>query len=55
MPPTIPAGIPTVAVVFARLKIDGQDRGIRPFLVSINDGRQMCTGVTAVYALARPS
>jgi acyl-CoA oxidase len=48
MPPTVPAGLPTVAIVFARLVIDAHDRGIRPFVVSINDGHEMCTGVTAM-------
>lgn len=46
MPPSMPvAGIPRVAVVFCRLMVEGDDRGIRPFLVPLNDGRQMCTGV----------
>ncbi|KAI0633864.1 acyl-CoA dehydrogenase NM domain-like protein [Trametes polyzona] len=45
MPPTIPAGEPCVAVVYARLIVNGEDRGHRPFLVPLNDGKQMCTGV----------
>ncbi|KAF9887215.1 hypothetical protein FE257_010469 [Aspergillus nanangensis] len=48
MPPSMPvAGIPRVAVVFARLVVDSEDRGIRPFLVPLNDGYEMCTGVTS--------
>ncbi|EIN13055.1 hypothetical protein PUNSTDRAFT_131278 [Punctularia strigosozonata HHB-11173 SS5] len=48
MPPTTPVlGRPCVAVVFARLLAHGEDKGIRPFLVQINDGRRMCPGITA--------
>jgi acyl-CoA oxidase len=47
MPPTVPVGIPTIAVVFARLVVGTEDRGIRPFVVPINDGCEMCSGVTA--------
>jgi len=47
MPPTLPAGRPCIAVVFARLIVGKEDRGIRPFVVALNDGNQMCTGVTA--------
>ncbi|KAH9936925.1 acyl-CoA dehydrogenase NM domain-like protein [Amylocystis lapponica] len=45
MPPTSPVGIPCVAVVFARLIVDGEDRGVKGFLVHLNDGRQMSAGV----------
>ncbi|KAI0093488.1 acyl-CoA dehydrogenase NM domain-like protein [Irpex rosettiformis] len=45
MPPTVPAGLPTVAVVWARLFVNGEDRGVRPFIVYLNDGKQMCAGV----------
>ncbi|KAI1786331.1 acyl-CoA dehydrogenase NM domain-like protein [Ganoderma leucocontextum] len=45
MPPTVPAGLPCIAVVFARLVVNGEERGHRPFIVSLNDGKQMCTGV----------
>lgn len=41
--------MPCVAVVFARLVVDGIEQGIRPFLVSINDGHRMCSGVSARY------
>ncbi|KZT68683.1 acyl-CoA dehydrogenase NM domain-like protein [Daedalea quercina L-15889] len=48
MPPTGPFGsLPRVAVVFARLIVQGENRGIRPFLVALGDGHQMCKGVTA--------
>lgn len=45
MPPTVPAGLPCVGVVFARLIVNGEDRGHRPFVVPLNDGKQMCAGV----------
>ncbi|KAJ7078065.1 acyl-CoA dehydrogenase NM domain-like protein [Mycena epipterygia] len=45
MPPTTPVGMPCVAVVFARAMIDGEDYGIKPFLVHLNDGRVMSPGV----------
>ncbi|KAK1233240.1 hypothetical protein PQX77_003612 [Marasmius sp. AFHP31] len=41
MPPTSPCGTPTLAVVFARLLVKGADRGIRPFVVHLNDGSKM--------------
>ncbi|KAF7968691.1 hypothetical protein HWV62_29700 [Athelia sp. TMB] len=47
MPPTIPAGAPCIAVVWAKLIVDREDRGIHPFLVPLNDGKIMCPGVTA--------
>ncbi|KAJ6630350.1 hypothetical protein B0H10DRAFT_2172852 [Mycena sp. CBHHK59/15] len=48
MPPTVPCGIPCTAIVMARL-IDqaGVDNGIKPFLVSINDGKVMFPGISA--------
>lgn len=46
MPASLPAGgLPRVAIVFARLYVEDQDRGIRPFLVPLNDGHEMCAGV----------
>ncbi|PYH79560.1 acyl-CoA dehydrogenase NM domain-like protein [Aspergillus uvarum CBS 121591] len=48
MPPSTPrSGLPTIAVVIARLMVEGEDRGIRPFLVPVSDGTQMCTGITS--------
>jgi acyl-CoA oxidase len=45
MPPTTPSGVPTVAIVFARLIIRDQDRGVRPFLVPLHNGNTMCRGI----------
>ncbi|KAI0790861.1 acyl-CoA dehydrogenase NM domain-like protein [Abortiporus biennis] len=47
MPPAIPVGKPAIGIVLARLIVDQEDRGIRPFVVPLNDGREMCQGVTA--------
>ncbi|GAM33326.1 acyl-CoA oxidase [Talaromyces pinophilus] len=48
MPPTSPQpGFPRVAIVMARLIVEGEDRGIRPFIVWLNDGYHMCRGVHA--------
>ncbi|OJJ77873.1 hypothetical protein ASPBRDRAFT_167151 [Aspergillus brasiliensis CBS 101740] len=48
MPPSAPfAGIPRVALVLARLIVEGEDRGTRQFIVPLNDGRQMCRGIKA--------
>ncbi|KAJ5169359.1 uncharacterized protein N7500_002142 [Penicillium coprophilum] len=46
MPPSMPiAGIPRIAIVFARLMVGEDDRGIRPFIVALGDGKEMCKGV----------
>ncbi|KAB8237929.1 acyl-CoA dehydrogenase NM domain-like protein [Aspergillus alliaceus] len=48
MPPTWPRkSFPRVAVVFARLLASDEDRGLRPFIVWLNDGERMCDGVIA--------
>ncbi|KAL1948493.1 hypothetical protein VTO73DRAFT_12568 [Trametes versicolor] len=48
MPPTLPfGGVPRVAIVMARLIHRGQFKGLRPFVVSLNDGKEMCKGITA--------
>ncbi|GKZ38510.1 hypothetical protein AbraIFM66950_010760 [Aspergillus brasiliensis] len=48
MPLSAPfAGIPRVALVLARLIVEGEDRGTRQFIVPLNDGRQMCRGIKA--------
>ncbi|KAJ7192808.1 acyl-CoA dehydrogenase NM domain-like protein [Mycena pura] len=47
MPPTTPSGLPCVSVVFARLLVDGQDKGVKPILVPIHDGRKMYPGITS--------
>ena len=50
MPPTGPFGdMPRVAVVFAKLVVDSEHRGVRPFIVVLGDGKQMSKGVTARY------
>ncbi|KAJ7121261.1 acyl-CoA oxidase [Mycena crocata] len=47
MPASIIAGgVPRIAVVMARLLVKGQNRGIRPFVVPLNDGRSMHEGVS---------
>ncbi|OGM42201.1 acyl-CoA oxidase [Aspergillus bombycis] len=47
-PPNWPRkGFPRVALVFARLLVSGDDWGVRPFIVWLNDGKNMCEGVTA--------
>ncbi|KAF7797944.1 hypothetical protein EIP86_009151 [Pleurotus ostreatoroseus] len=51
MPPTVPAGLPTVGIVWARLLVDAEDRGVRGFIVPLNDGRNMCNGITSRYVI----
>ncbi|KAL4995026.1 acyl-CoA dehydrogenase NM domain-like protein [Aspergillus recurvatus] len=47
MPPTSPQpGFPRIGIVMARLIIDEQDKGIRSFLVWLNDGHSMRKGVS---------
>ncbi|PLB46467.1 acyl-CoA dehydrogenase NM domain-like protein [Aspergillus steynii IBT 23096] len=48
MPPTTPrSGLPTIGVVMAKLVVAGEDYGVRPFVVPLTDGQQMCKGVTS--------
>lgn len=48
MPPTTPVnGFPRIAVVMARLVVADEDRGVRPFIVWLNDGHTMCDGITS--------
>ncbi|KAH9225282.1 hypothetical protein K456DRAFT_1732043 [Colletotrichum gloeosporioides 23] len=55
MPPTSPlAGMARVAVVFARLIVSGNDRGVKPFVVRINDAGGMCDGVVSRVLPVRP-
>jgi alkylation response protein AidB-like acyl-CoA dehydrogenase len=50
MPPTTPlAGMAKVAIVIARLMVNGEDRGVRPFIVTLGDDKQMAKGVTCKY------
>ncbi|KAF7796924.1 hypothetical protein EIP86_008109 [Pleurotus ostreatoroseus] len=46
MPPTIPGGIPCVSIVFARLIVNNEDRGVKPFLVPLHDGMCMNRGIS---------
>ncbi|KAJ5315397.1 Acyl-CoA dehydrogenase/oxidase [Penicillium atrosanguineum] len=48
MPPTTPrCSLPVVAIVMARLVSEGQDFGIRPILVQLGNGKEMCKGVVS--------
>lgn len=48
MPPTVPVlGKPCYAVIWAQLVVDGSKRGVRPFVVKLNDGVHMSEGITA--------
>lgn len=52
MPPTVPVlGKPCYAVVWSRLIVGGENRGVRPFLVQLNDGTHMSKGITAKYVI----
>lgn len=46
MPPTMPI-CPKMAVVVAKLIVDGEARGTHPFLVHTSDAQGMCPGVTS--------
>ncbi|OJD36606.1 acyl-dehydrogenase nm domain-like protein [Diplodia corticola] len=53
MSPTTPdAGMPSGAIIFARLIVDAEDRGVRPFWVLLHDSEQMEEGVIS-YALPK--
>lgn len=45
-------GMSSGGIVFARLIVDGQDRGVRPFWVLLHDSKRMEDGVTS-FALPR--
>ncbi|KAJ7466507.1 hypothetical protein FB451DRAFT_1178655 [Mycena latifolia] len=48
MPPTMPVlGRTCFAVVFARLLVNSESQGIRPFIVRLNDGFNMSPGISA--------
>lgn len=49
MPPTSPMGVPCISIVFARAIVHGEDHGVKPFLVPLNDGQSMCPGVECKY------
>ncbi|KAJ5156326.1 acyl-CoA dehydrogenase/oxidase [Penicillium capsulatum] len=40
-------GLPRVGVVMARLMVAGEDRGLRPFIVWLNDGYRMHDGISS--------
>ncbi|KAH9477756.1 Peroxisomal acyl-coenzyme A oxidase 3 [Psilocybe cubensis] len=46
MPPTAPCGTPVVSVVFARLIVNDEDHGIKPFIVYLSDGVRMNPGIS---------
>ena len=46
--------VPKIAVVMARLKADGKDHGVFPFLVRISDGDGLCPGVRAAPCPEKP-
>jgi len=56
MPPSSPhSGMARTAVVFARLMVAGQNCGVRPFIVPLNDASgAMCRGVTCALFPALP-
>ncbi|KIJ62260.1 hypothetical protein HYDPIDRAFT_30524 [Hydnomerulius pinastri MD-312] len=55
MPASTPAfGIPKVALVMARLMVDGEDRGSRFFIVPICNDREMFEGVESTRLGSRP-
>ena len=53
MPPTSPCGVPVVSIVFARLIVDGNDRGVKPFMVELSDGFRMSKGIVSKILLPR--
>lgn len=55
MPPTtLCCGLPRIGVVFARLIVHGDDRGIRPFVVPLSQSTAMCDGVSSRILPQRP-
>ncbi|KAH8102909.1 hypothetical protein BXZ70DRAFT_889443 [Cristinia sonorae] len=47
MPPTLPVdGVPRWGIVMAKLIVDGDERGVHPFLVQTSDEFGMCPGVS---------
>lgn len=55
MPPTtLCPELPRIGVVFARLLIDENDHGIRPFLVPLSHADAMCQGVSSKALPQRP-
>ena len=46
--------IPKIAVVMARLKVDGADYGVFPFLVRLSTEQGLCEGIRAVSCPEKP-
>ncbi|MDX3457435.1 acyl-CoA dehydrogenase [Streptomyces sp. ME02-8801-2C] len=46
--------VPKVAVVLARLKADGKDHGVYPFVVRISDAGGLCEGIHAAPCPEKP-
>lgn len=46
--------IPKLAVVLARLKADGKNHGVYPFVVRISDGEKLCEGVRVAPCPEQP-
>ena len=54
--PPLPAGMPCVAILYARLiDIEGKDRGIMSLIVPLHDGKNMTPGVNFMYAVFSPA
>lgn len=45
MPPTSPMGMQCIAIVYARTIVNGDDHGVKPFVVRLHDGNEMSSGV----------
>ena len=41
------AGIPNIGLVMAKLIVGKEDYGIRPVVVALGDGKEMCKGVSS--------
>ncbi|TDD37742.1 acyl-CoA dehydrogenase family protein [Saccharopolyspora elongata] len=54
MPNTGISDIPKLAVVMARLKVDGADCGVLPFIVRISDHNGLCEGVHVTRLPEKP-
>lgn len=55
MPPSTPRiGVPRMGVVFARLVVNQEDHGIKPFIIWLSDGEAMYPGVTSRVLPTRP-
>jgi hypothetical protein len=55
MPPTTPLGnIPKIGVVHAKLIVGGEYKGLRMFVVPLNNGAEMCKGISSKYVPFSP-